>query len=54
MLGAVQLNLPRYNRSAVDGIVISAGDVKHAIGKIRRMGDDGRKNIRASVRSRQT
>ena len=27
VLGAVQLNLPRYNRSAVDGIVISAGDV---------------------------
>ena len=43
VLGAVELNLPRYNRSAVDGIVISAGDVKHAIGKIRRMGDDGRK-----------
>ncbi len=43
VLGAIQLNLQRYNRSAVDGIVISARDIKHAIGKIRRMGDDGRK-----------
>ncbi len=43
VLGAIQLNLKRYNRSAVDGIIMSANDVKHAITKIRRMGDEGRK-----------
>ena len=30
--GAEQLNLPRYNRSAVDGNDISAGAGKHALG----------------------
>lgn len=44
VLGAVQLNLPRYNRSAVDGISISKQDLERSITKIRRMGADGRKN----------
>ncbi len=43
VLGAIQLNLQHYNRSAVDGISITAQDMKHAVSKIRRMGDDGRK-----------
>ena len=43
VLGAIQLNLQRYNRAAVDGISIGEKDVKHAISKIRRMGDEGRK-----------
>ncbi len=50
VLGAIQLNLQHYNRSAVDGISITAQDMKHAVSKIRRMGDDGRKNIPVSVR----
>ena len=43
VLGAVHLNLPRYNRSAVDGLALSAHDVKKTIVKIRRMGDEGRR-----------
>ena len=43
VLGAVQLNLKRYNRSAVDGLVINAADIGRSVGKIRRMGDEGRK-----------
>lgn len=43
VLGAIQLNLPRYNRSAVDGISISREDLERSIGKIRRMGAEGRK-----------
>lgn len=43
VLGAIQLGLQRYNRSAVDGISISEQDVKNSIAKIRRMGDEGRK-----------
>lgn len=42
-LGAMHLNLPRYNRSAVDGISISKPDIYRAINKIRRLGDEGRK-----------
>lgn len=43
VLGAVHLNLPRYNRSAVDGISISGPDIEHVIYKIKTMGDEGRK-----------
>ena len=43
VLGAVHLNLPRYNRSAVDGLALSAQDVERTIAKIKRMGDEGRK-----------
>ena len=43
VLGAVHLNLPRYNRSAVDGISITRQDIDRAINKIKRLGDEGRK-----------
>lgn len=43
VLGAVHLNLPRYNRSAVDGIAMSKQDIDNTIAKIKRLGDDGRK-----------
>ena len=43
VLGAVYLNLPRYNRSAVDGLALSVQDVARTITKIKRMGDEGRK-----------
>lgn len=43
VLGAVHLNLPRYNRSSVDGISITRQDIDRAIAKIKRLGDEGRK-----------
>ena len=43
VLGAVHLNLPRYNRSAVDGISISKRDVSRAVSKIKMLGDEGRR-----------
>lgn len=43
VLGAVHLNLIRYNRSAVDGISITKQDIDRAIAKIKRLGDEGRK-----------
>ncbi|MBE6451210.1 MAG: Ppx/GppA family phosphatase [Alphaproteobacteria bacterium] len=43
VLGAVHLNLPRYNRSAVDGISISGPDVEKVINKIKNIGDEGRR-----------
>ena len=43
VLGAIQLNLTRYNRSAVDGISITKQDLDQSISKIRRMGTEGRK-----------
>lgn len=43
VLGAVHLNLTRYNRSAVDGISISKRDIFRAISKIKMMGDEGRR-----------
>ena len=43
VLGAVHLNLPRYNRSAVDGLALSKQDVERTIAKIKRMGDEGRR-----------
>lgn len=42
VLGAVHLNLTRYNRSAVDGISISNSDLEKTIFKIKRMGQEGR------------
>lgn len=43
VLGAIHLNLTRYNRSAVDGLALTAQDVDKTISKIKRMGDEGRK-----------
>ena len=43
VLGAVHLNLPRYNRSAVDGISISGPDLTRVINKIKNIGDEGRR-----------
>ena len=43
VLGAVHLNLTRYNRSAVDGISILKQDIYRAINKIKMIGDEGRK-----------
>lgn len=42
VLGAVHLNLPRYNRAAVDGLALSGTDVERVIGKIKKMGYEGR------------
>ena len=42
VIGAVHLKLPRYNRSAVDGIAISAQDIDFTINKIKPMGPEGR------------
>ena len=42
VLGAVHLNLSRYNRSAVDGLSISMNDLERTILKIKRMGAEGR------------
>ena len=44
VLGAIHLNLAKYNRSAVDGISISRQDTEKVINKIKRLGDDGRRN----------
>ena len=43
VLGAVHLNLPRYNRSVVDGLTLSRQELMHTISKIKRMGDEGRR-----------
>lgn len=42
VIGAVHLKLPRYNRSAVDGIAISAPDISATVNKIKTMGAEGR------------
>ncbi|MBR5598625.1 MAG: Ppx/GppA family phosphatase [Alphaproteobacteria bacterium] len=42
VLGAVHLKLPRYNRSAVDGIAISQPEIVYTINKIKTMGAEGR------------
>ncbi len=42
VIGAVHLKLPRYNRSAVDGIAISAPDISQTVNKIKTMGAEGR------------
>ena len=40
VLGAVHLKLPRYNRSAVDGVAISAPDIEATINKINIVGSE--------------
>lgn len=42
VLGAVHLNLPRYNRAAVDGIALSGADIEKVIKRIKNMGYEGR------------
>lgn len=42
VLGAVHLNLPRYNRQAVDGLHVTGADLAKVIHKIKKMGDEGR------------
>ena len=42
VLGAVHLNLNRYNRSAVDGLSVSTSELEKTIFKIKRLGTDGR------------
>lgn len=42
VLGAVHLNLPRYNRAAVDGIALSGVEVDKVINRIKNMGYEGR------------
>ncbi|MBR1605318.1 MAG: Ppx/GppA family phosphatase [Alphaproteobacteria bacterium] len=42
VLGAVHLNLSRYNRSAVDGLSVSKNDMERTIFRIKRMGAEGR------------
>ncbi len=43
VLGAVHLNLPHYNRSAVDGLSICRQDIERTVKKIKQMGESGRK-----------
>lgn len=42
VLGAVHLNLPRYNRAAVDGISLSGEEMNKVIKRIKNMGYEGR------------
>ncbi len=42
VLGAVHLNLPRYNRAAVDGIAMSGAEIDKVVKKIKNMGYEGR------------
>ena len=42
VLGAVHLNLPRYNRAAVDGISLSGEEMDKVIKRIKNMGHEGR------------
>ena len=42
VLGAVHLNLPRYNRAAVDGLALSGDEVNKVISKIKKLGYEGR------------
>ncbi len=46
VLGAVHLGLPRYNRSAVDGLSLSGAEVENVINRIKTMGDAGRRKHR--------
>lgn len=43
VLGAVHLNLNKYNRNAVDGLSIITSDIFKAINKIKSIGTEGRK-----------
>lgn len=42
VLGAVHLNLPRYNRAAVDGLAMSGSEIMQVINRIKKMGHEGR------------
>ncbi|MBP1532105.1 MAG: Ppx/GppA family phosphatase [Alphaproteobacteria bacterium] len=42
VLGAVHLNLPRYNRAAVDGLAMSGAEVTKILSRIKNMGYEGR------------
>ena len=42
VLGAVHLNLSRYNRAAVDGIAMSNTEISKVINRIKNMGHEGR------------
>ena len=42
VLGAVHLNLSRYNRAAVDGISMSSAEINKVITRIKNMGHEGR------------
>lgn len=42
VLGAVHLNLSRYNRAAVDGIAMSNTEINKVITRIKNMGHEGR------------
>lgn len=42
VLGAVHLNLSRYNRAAVDGIAMSDTEINKVITRIKNMGHEGR------------
>ena len=42
VLGAVHLNLPRYNRAAVDGLSMSGAEINKVINRIKTMGYEGR------------
>lgn len=42
VLGAVHLNLPRYNRAAVDGLSMSGAEIDKVISRIKNMGYEGR------------
>lgn len=46
VLGAVHLDLQRYNRSVVDGLSLSGTDLEKVITKIKNMGDVGRRKHR--------
>ena len=42
VLGAVHLNLPHYNRAAVDGLAMSGTEIEKVISRIKNMGYEGR------------
>ena len=42
VLGAVHLNLSRYNRAAVDGIALSGAEINKVISRVKNMGYEGR------------
>lgn len=43
VLGALHLNLIKYNRNAVDGLSVSTADIYKVINKIKALGEEGRK-----------
>jgi len=42
VLGALHLNLSKYNRSVVDGLTLTIEDIEKVIRKIKRIGNEGR------------